>query len=408
MRRIVLSALAAFALASTATPCTTAIINGKHTASGRPLLWKHRDSGFEQNVVRYFSDGRFAHIGLLNAADRAGLEIWAGVNAAGFAIMNSASYNLKPASDTTSLVDREGIVMKLALANCATLADFERLLDTLDKPLGVEANFGVIDGEGGCAYYETTNFGWRKIDANDPAVAPHGYVIRTNYSANGARDEGYGYIRHMAAETLFYRAAGIDGLSARFLLQTCSRSLRHGLTEVDLREEFANGATWRTFQDFIPRSSSVSTVVVEGVRRDEPGELATMWTILGFPLTSVATAHWVGAGDALPALITPNREGVAPLCEFSLSLKSRLFPIKRGSGERYLFLPAALDPETGVAARLARIEEESIARAEANVERNRREGFDADAVADYYAWVDEELRALLRRAFPEEEAYLRD
>ncbi|MBD3411309.1 MAG: hypothetical protein GF419_14030 [Ignavibacteriales bacterium] len=408
MRRIVLSALAAFSLASFATPCTTAIINGKHTASGRPLLWKHRDSGFEQNVVRYFSDGRFAYIGLLNAADRAGLEVWAGVNAAGFAIMNSASYNLKPPTDTTSLADREGFVMKLALQNCATLDDFERMLDTLAKPLGVEANFGVIDGEGGCAYYETTNFGWRKIDANDPAVAPHGYVIRTNYSAYGARDEGYGYIRHLAAEKLFHQAAAIDGLSAPFLLQTCSRSLDHALTGVDLREEAKNGATWRTFQDFIPRSSSVSTVVVEGVRTDEPGELATMWTILGFPLTSVATAHWTAGGDALPDLLSPNESGVAPLCELSLALKSRLFPITRGSGERYIRLPALLDSETGVAAPLAEIEEASIARAEEIVERNRREGFDGEAVAEYYAWIDEGLFDLLRRAFPEEAASVRD
>ena len=55
-----------------------------------------------------------------------------------------------------------------------------------------EANFGVIDAQGGAAYYETTNFSFTKIDANDPVVAPFGYLIRTNYSFTGTADDGYG------------------------------------------------------------------------------------------------------------------------------------------------------------------------------------------------------------------------
>jgi hypothetical protein len=48
--------------------------------------------------------------------------------------------------------------MKIALRQCGTVEDFETLLHNLPKPLGVEANFGVIDAYEGAALYETDNF----------------------------------------------------------------------------------------------------------------------------------------------------------------------------------------------------------------------------------------------------------
>jgi len=161
--------------------CTTAVISGRGTPDGRPLLYKHRDTGTLENVMVYDESGRYSFIGLANAGDRS--QIWAGSNSSGFAIMNSASYNLN--ADTSSFRDQEGEVMKLALQSCASLEDFETLLTSMTRPLPVEANFGVIDARGGAAYYETGNDGYTKIDANDPVTAPHGYIIRTNYSVTG-------------------------------------------------------------------------------------------------------------------------------------------------------------------------------------------------------------------------------
>ena len=74
--------------------CTTAIVSGKFTVDGRPLLFKHRDTGFTQNKLMYFKDGKYDYIGTVNSADKEGNEIWAGFNSAGFAIMNSEAYNL--------------------------------------------------------------------------------------------------------------------------------------------------------------------------------------------------------------------------------------------------------------------------------------------------------------------------
>ena len=123
--------------------CTTAVISGQATANGRPLLWKNRDADNKQNQVVYDATGRYPFVGVVNSADPAGLDIWAGINSQGFAIMNSASYNLDKGDSLA-----EGQLMRLALQSCATVAEFQALLDKTDGGRDVMANFGVIDANG--------------------------------------------------------------------------------------------------------------------------------------------------------------------------------------------------------------------------------------------------------------------
>ena len=122
--------------------------------------------------------------------------------------------------------------MKLALASCATLADFEKTAHRPALNLSVSiANFGVIDASGGAAYYETGNYGFKKIDANDPALAPDGYLIRTNHSFTGAVDQGMGYIRYAAASEALNMAAAQKKFEPQYLLNNISRNLNHSLTK---------------------------------------------------------------------------------------------------------------------------------------------------------------------------------
>ena len=74
--------------------CTTAVISGKHTKDGRPLLWKHRDTWAVNNKIMQFDDGKYVYTGLVNSKDSQGKSVWIGYNETGFGIMNSASYNL--------------------------------------------------------------------------------------------------------------------------------------------------------------------------------------------------------------------------------------------------------------------------------------------------------------------------
>jgi len=373
--------------------CTTAIISGKATIDGRPLLLKHRDSNFFQNKLMYFDDGKYNYIGLVNSEDLEGKEV---------SIMNAASYNLND-NDTTKLKDQEGIIMKEALRSCATLNDFENLLNEWSRPLGVESNFGVIDAQGGAAYFETTNFSYTKIDVNDPDIAPDGYIIRTNYSFTGTSNGGYGYIRYSTAKQLFKKASDKYELNYKYLLQNVSRSLKHSLLNLDLTELLylpRGEEKLVNFQDYIPRHSSVTTIIVQGVNESENADLTTIWTILGFPLCSVAVPTWVAGGSKLPKILVSDESGNAPLCQMALELKKSCFPVSRGSGWKYINLAALVNEQnTGILQKLSPLENSVIDLTEENLAEWRKSGMEKNNVKTLYHQLTELIRKEYKNNF---------
>jgi uncharacterized lipoprotein NlpE involved in copper resistance len=382
--------------------CTVAVVSGKCTPDGRPLLWKHRDTDKLQNALMYFTDGKYPFIGLINSDDSLCESVWIGCNKAGFAIMNSASYNLI-LKDTIEAKDREGIVMKLALQQCATLEDFERLLQQLPRPLGVQANYGVIDAQGGAAFYEVDNFTYRKLDVNDSTVAPFGYLVHTNFSFTGDPKSGAGHIRFATAEALFHEAYESRNITPRFLLQKASRCLKHSLTEIDLAAVGAatTGDTrFAAFEDFIPRFSTSASVVVQGVRPGESTDFAALWTILGHPLTSVITPVWLGGTAEFPALLKISSAGVAPLCEKAMTLKKRLFPIQRSYGERYINVAALINSAgTGILQQLKPLDNRIFEEAEKRLEGWRKDGKMGSDVTKFYHWMEDTIQAEYKRLF---------
>ncbi len=378
MKRTLFIFLLSFIISFPVLACTTAIISGKYTADGRPLLYKHRDTGSLQNKLMYFTDGKYSYTGIVNSSDKAGKEVWGGYNSTGFAIMNSASYNLNPDEDGKD--ELEGVVMKLALQRCATLADFERLLDSLPKPMYVSANFGVIDAQGGAAYYETGDYTYKKFDANDTNTAPLGYIVRTNYSFSGDRERDKGISRYQAAEPLFYKASLSNSLSYRFLLQDVSRHLTHGLTGVNLYDQMPENANKRIFvpfRDFIPRYSTSSVMVVQGVKEKESPALTTMWTILGSPLTAVAVPVWLNKENIYPSVLLADETGNARLCDWSLQLKKQLFPITRGEGTDYINLATLISADgNGIMQKIQSHENRILNDADALLSKWRTNGYD--------------------------------
>ncbi|GHU62432.1 hypothetical protein FACS1894123_03360 [Bacteroidia bacterium] len=317
--------------------CTSAIITGKVTADGRPLLWKHRDTDDENNRMAFFKGAKYDFLALQNSPDEDGIA-WTGSNSAGFSIMNTASYNLK--EDTIKEMDMEGVLMYKALSQCKNLTDFETFLDNYPRPMRVEANFGVIDAEGGAAYYEVNNTRWVKVDANDPKIAPNGYLIYTNFSYTGRFNEGMGYIRHQTATEIISRQAANKDFTPHWIFNHLSRSYYHSLLGVDLlKPEFSpeKASGWVVDQDFIPRKSTAASIVIQGVKPGENPEMTTLWTVLGYPPVGVAVPLWVKAGANQPGIMVGNVDSKhAGMCDFALTLKHKLFPIKRGNGNKYL------------------------------------------------------------------------
>lgn len=373
--------------------CTSAVVSGRVTKDGKPLLWKHRDTGTEQNHIRHFKGTVYSFTGLVDTKSQFGEDVWIGTNSAGFSIMNTASYNLK--NDTLkNLPEREGALMKAALGVCKDLKDFETFLDTLSKPRCVEANFGVIDAYGGAAYYETNNFDYFKADANDPIVAPHGYIIRTNFSFHGRVNDGMGYIRYQNADHLFATATAAGTLTPQWIFRGASRSFYHSLLETDLTRDLpANG--WTIDQDFIPRNSSSASVVVQGVKPGQQPELTVMWCVLGYPPCSVAVPVWEKTGEEMPSFLTVSeRVKNAPMCDFAVRLKRKVFPIERGSGKRYMNFALLYNTDrTGIMQLTEAVERAIIMDGNKLTGEMEKNGFDKKAVGEYYRKVDKQLEA---------------
>ncbi|MBN1632904.1 MAG: hypothetical protein JW917_01915 [Ignavibacteria bacterium] len=322
-------------------PCTIAIVSGRLTPDGRPLLWKNRDTDELNNKLMYFSGAKFDFIGLVNSPDKEGKEIWVGMNSAGFAIMNSVSYNIYLKNDVLDKdKDKEGIVMRLALESCVTVDDFEKLLNSLAKPMGVETNFGVIDAFGNGAFFETGHWHYKKYELKD---APDGYMLRTNFSYSGETDKGQGYERYLMEEQLFKDAHSKKNISVKFILQDAARCLKHGLTNIDLTKEYSensNDIKFVPFMDFISRHSTSASVVIQGAKDENDTGNMIMWTILGFPPCSVSYPVWFNDEKVLPDLLKADSSGFAPLCNMALELKKKCFPVTRGRGTSYVNINA--------------------------------------------------------------------
>lgn len=334
--------------------CTAVVISGNATPDGRPLLWKHRDTDCLDNRLEFFRGERFCFTGLVNSggniapsASPSDREVWIGANTAGFSIMNTASYNIKDDDVPQSFMDREGVLIFKALGTCKNIRDFENFLDTLSRPMGVEANFGVIDAEGGAAMYEVNNSSYVKYDVNDPSVAPDGYLVFTNFSFSGRKEDYKGYERYLTASAVFGEAVrnGTD-FTPEFIFDSLSRSFRHEFLGVDytrdLRMMMESGMCSGIVpdQDFIPRRSTSASVVVQGtVPGGDPLE-TVMWTLLGYPPCGVAVPVPVAERDIIPGFMKASGEsGHSPMCDISLDIKYRhVFRFSLSNGSEYLDL----------------------------------------------------------------------
>ncbi|WP_164916553.1 carcinine hydrolase/isopenicillin-N N-acyltransferase family protein [Sangeribacter muris] len=321
--------------------CTSAIISAEVNPYGRPILWKHRDTSTVDNKVEYVAarPGELSYVALFNAGDKYLKEAWMGMNEAGFAVMNTASYNIKDDKVSAKKMDKEGYVMTKALKTCRTVDDFARLLETLPRPMGVEANFGVIDATGNGAYFETNNHSYRRFDLKD---AENGVLVRTNYSHSGRPDEGFGFVREANACHLLDPYVKTKSVTPEVLTEELSRSFYHDMNK---RDYSSAGERWVIDQDFIPRYKSTATIAIEGCRPVSSVSEVTpemvkreyvMWTGLGYPPcaeTRAVTCAPDGVDKDLRGSL-PN--GHSPLADKAKKMRDEVFPIHKGNGDKYI------------------------------------------------------------------------
>lgn len=294
-----------------ASACTTGVISGKATVDGRPLLWKNRDAPHKNNQVVFFNDGKYACTAVVNAGQRN--AIWMGVNAAGFCIENSVTRDLsQPGAKGLG----NGGLMLQALKQCATVHDFEALLQATNGSRATNANFGVIDADGGAVIFESSPSAYQKFDANDPEVAPQGYVVRANFSFMGSgidklEDEQplaeiYSGGRFLRGCRLMDLALADGQLSYAYLLQHNTRDYADATGSAvsgSINGPFGPLPLQLDTSHTISRRTSVSAAVFHGVKPGEDPRLTTMWVMLGEPAFTIAVPCWVGSGGVADELI---------------------------------------------------------------------------------------------------------
>ena len=371
--------------------CTSVLVSGKVSKDGRPFILKNRDTHSLDNLIVQRKGEKYRYIAVASASDSLPESVWSGHNEKGFAIINTAAYNLN--GDSKIGDERDGIIMRRALEICATLKDFESLIDTIN-PRYSNSNFGVIDAEGGCAYYEVGIKQWKKFDANDPNVAPYGYLIRTNHGFSGDRSLDAGVERYMAINKYMTQASFMGGLDAIKILRTVPRILKHGLTDIDLYDlepEDASKQRFFPFIDFIPRYLTASAELIQGVKKGENPLFTVGWNIIGSPLATVAIPLLITPSGKLPNLVLRGEDGGSKLCHYGFRLKERLFPLRTKSRENYIDIAQLINKQgTGILQVIMPIEDEVVSQGESIIQRIREsKSYPVKDIDSYYKWVDE-------------------
>ena len=322
--------------------CTSAVLSPGGSVTGGAVLWKNRDTDVLSNKVVFVRETPYSYLALVNFDAASGRQAWAGLNSAGFAIMNTVAYNLPEKSG--ELKDLEGVIMADALRTCATVEDFEKFLRAnLGPDLGAQTNFGVIDGAGKAFIFEVHNHGFQKYDASAP---PEKYLVNTNFARSGESGTGAGYLRFDRAAQLF-AALPAGPVDYRTILTRFSRDCGHTLLRNPPPDEWkkipAAPELWLHSRHTIDRPDTSACVVIVGKNPADPGSVATMWVIPGEPLTAVAVPLWVEAGRSPEPLWQGEK---APLWEESARIKKIIRPFPESDKQEYL-LVSRLDNADG-------------------------------------------------------------
>ena len=360
--------------------CTIVAVSGRVTEDGRPLLLKNRDSNSVKTIIKIGSVNDHTYLSQNTVGSNWALS---GYNDKGFAIINSHSYNMPNSSDGWN-----AYIMQLALERCVTVDQFEHLLDSLPKPIPVCSNYGVIDALGHAAIFETSAYTYVKYDADSVDC---GYIIRTNFSFS--QDTTGVYLitptslpRYEIASNYLEDAFATNGCIAKEHLFGLTRCLvdRYGEDLRDIAPYDEQDTMPVEFRNYVPRFTTTSAMIIQGVLPNESPQLTVAWTMLGPPLVSVTVPYLITTRNVLPQKAKPGYHGSSWFAYHGQNLKNICFI------DNYTIDLAKLYNlcETGVMQIIDSIEEHILDRGNELVE-NYREGlatcFDVEY---YYSWVD--------------------
>lgn len=389
--------------------CTAVIASGKVTVDGRPFIFKNRDAseGIDNSLVT-LKGAKYQFIGVVNHSTSASpTSIWYGHNEVGFAILNTLSYYFNSA--TSKANTSAGSLMKKALGQCATVDEFEALLQQTQAQatsLTLSTNFAVMDSLGNVAFFETSNRSYTKFDANDETVAPNGYIVRTNYSFTSPY---YDTTNHVGEQR--YKAACkymddtfVNGkIDPVKLAHELPRYLYHGDREVDLWDDLPNSLNdvrHVYFSNFIPRFTSTSSSLMQGVKEGESAKNTISWLTMGWPCGSLTVPIIITPSLVLPQVLKRATDTYkSEMCSNSVELKNRVFTIYHNDEQRTdsIDLSKLINKEeTGILQKIMAADNYVGQIGQALVEQFRTGMAGDKEVAVFYDWVDDYWRQLFQ------------
>jgi len=141
--------------------------------------------------------------------------------------------------------------------------------------------------------------------------------------------------------------------------------------------------------------------VFQGVIKGEPAERTTMWTALGFPPCAITIPLWVAGGEKLPEITTKTSErDNAPLCDKVVALKHKVFPIKRGNGNKYMYF-SLLYNETGdgIIQKLQPFEKAIFEETYKKITEWNATVWSAEKVINYYKYLNDKVVTIYYELF---------
>lgn len=380
--------------------CTSVIVSGRASADGRPFIFKNRDAVEPDEVVVSIKGEYYHYIAVANAIDLKPDKVSSGFNEKGFSIINTNTHNQngirKDNGNNTRIIRR-------ALEVCASIKDFECLLDTLPHPLRANSNFGVMDAGGNVAYYEVNNYKYVKYDVNDSQVAPQGYLIRSNFAFSGDRNMDVGVERYNAMNTFMSSLREKGKIEYVDIIRGATRYFIHGDTHVNLNDfepKDGHKPLYVDFKDFIPRSCTVSAQLIQGIKKGEDPLQTVGWTICGCPLTTVCIPVWMTSSHRIPKIISRKTNQHASICDAGLKLKQLLFPKNKERKSNDINLAQLMNKSgNGVLQQIIPIETKIFKRASKVQSAVRKRRNEAREVNNFYNWVDGYVASEYKKKF---------
>lgn len=298
------------------TGCTIGVAAARATKDGRPMVWKTRDQNGWDMAMYLNTTYRYRFLAGIDAGSKA--NSWVALSEKGFAIVAATAFDLEGSG--------HGLVglMSLSAGTCATVAEFQHLLDSTNiTGRNIAGNYAVMDSTGAAAMFEISGTGYWKYDATDSVTCPRGYVLRTNFSVHGGGN--LGWERYQRSTALFEQFSAGDSITPKSIFRYQMRDLAdtNGIP-YPLPFHGSDGIApygYIRADRTICNESSMCGAVLQSVLPGESANKSTFWMILGCPGSGIAIPYWPVGNPPVLAIDNPT----APLNDVANQIFSRFW-----------------------------------------------------------------------------------